>query len=314
MKPLFVLVAVFVISLFITRFVTGDYLHFLSGKIAMAAMLLFTAMGHFVFTKGMTMMVPNFVPFKKIIVYFTGVLEIIFAIGLLLEDYSYLTAWLLIAFLILMTPSNIKAAIAHVDYQRGTFNGPGPNYLWFRLPMQLFLIAWVYFFALSPSTFFFVYNKENSINNSEKFVTFHGSFTVEEDDVEPPFTDLKSRFKTLESWLTYICQNERPSKTLDSYNFGLIETEGQNVYTLYLVGKNTYEVSEDYTRVRIEFSPKEMYFRLPESEYYKLNREQVLARVKQQISKFRRTNTYKNSFLQEANQVKTEWNGETWSN
>ncbi|RZL48146.1 MAG: hypothetical protein EOP00_10015 [Pedobacter sp.] len=147
MKPLFVLIIVFVISLFVTRFVTGDYLHFLSGRIAMSAMLLFTAIGHFVYTKGM-MMIPNFVPFKKAVVYFTGILEIIFATGLLLPNYIYITACPLIIFLIMMTHGNIKAAIDHVDYQKGTSDGPGPKYLWFRIPMQLFLIAWVYFFVL----------------------------------------------------------------------------------------------------------------------------------------------------------------------
>ncbi|RZK51626.1 MAG: hypothetical protein EOO91_20600 [Pedobacter sp.] len=148
MKPLFVLVLVFVISLFVTRFVSGDYLHFLSGRIAMSAMLLFTAIGHFAFTKGMAMMVPNFIPFKNAVVYLTGLAEIVLAIGLLLPAYVQITAWVLIAFLILMVPGNVKAAMEHVDYQKGTNDGPGPKYLWFRIPMQFFLIAWTYFFAI----------------------------------------------------------------------------------------------------------------------------------------------------------------------
>jgi len=148
MKPLFVLVATFVISLFITRFTTGDYLHFLSGRIAMSAMLVFTAVGHFVYTKGMTMMVPDFVPFKKAMVYYTGVLEIAFAIGLLVPKYINLTAWTLIVFLILMLPENIKAAMQHIDYQKANLEGHGPKYLWFRIPLQLFFIAWVYVFAI----------------------------------------------------------------------------------------------------------------------------------------------------------------------
>jgi uncharacterized membrane protein len=143
MKPFYVLITVFVISLFATRFATGDYLHFLSARIAMAAMLAFTALGHFVYTKGMMMMVPNVVPFKKGIVYFTGLLEILLAIGMLIPQYVEITAWLLIIFFILMTPSNIKAAIEHIDYQKATNKGPGPQYLWFRIPLQLFFIAWV---------------------------------------------------------------------------------------------------------------------------------------------------------------------------
>lgn len=150
MKPLLVLITVFIISLFATRLVHGDYLHFLSGRIAMAVMLLFTAIGHFVYTKGMTMMVPNFVPFKKTVVYLTGILEIVFAIGLLIPVYIQLSALLLIFFLIIMRHGNIKAAIEHVDYQKANNEGTGPKYLWFRLPMQVFLIAWVYFFIIYP--------------------------------------------------------------------------------------------------------------------------------------------------------------------
>jgi uncharacterized membrane protein len=99
MRPLFVLITVFILNLFATRFQTGYYLHFFSGKIAMAAMLVFTALGHFIYTKGMMMMVPDFLPFKKGWVYFTGILEIVFALGILVPKYQVLTAWALIVFL-----------------------------------------------------------------------------------------------------------------------------------------------------------------------------------------------------------------------
>ena len=148
MKPFFVLITVFVACLFITRFNTGDYLHFLSGKIAMSAMLLFTAMGHFVYTKGMEMMVPDSIPFKKAVVYLTGILEIAFAAGLIYPPTAEITAWALIVFLILLTPANVRAAQTHVDYQKATLNGPGLKYLWFRVPLQIFFVAWVWFFAL----------------------------------------------------------------------------------------------------------------------------------------------------------------------
>lgn len=151
MKPFYILIAVFIICLFVTRYATGDYLHFLSGKIAMSAMLVFTATGHFAFTKGMSMMVPDFLPFKRTLVYLTGILEILFAIGLLMPLYTKLTAWSVLIFLVLVIPGNVRAAMRHVDYQKGTNNGPGLTYLWFRIPLQLFFIAWTWFFALRPS-------------------------------------------------------------------------------------------------------------------------------------------------------------------
>lgn len=148
MKPLFVLLGAFVISLFAARFAEGFYNFTLAGCIAMAAMLVFTTIGHFAFPKGMAMMVPDFVPFKTAMVYFTGILELAFAVGLLINAWRVCTAWSLLTFFVIMLPANIKAALQHIDYQKGTLDGPGPKYLWFRIPLQLFFIAWVYYFCI----------------------------------------------------------------------------------------------------------------------------------------------------------------------
>jgi uncharacterized membrane protein len=99
MKPLFVLLGAFIISLLVTKLVTKTFDYPLSGRIAMAVMLLFTAIGHFAFTKGMTMMVPDFIPFKTEVIYLTGVIEIIAAIGLLIPNTRVWTGWGLIIFL-----------------------------------------------------------------------------------------------------------------------------------------------------------------------------------------------------------------------
>ena len=88
MKPLIVLLISFVIALIVTRLILGDFNIALSGRIAMALMLAFTAIGHFAFTKGMAMMIPDFIPFKKALVYFTGVIEILAAAGLLISSYQ----------------------------------------------------------------------------------------------------------------------------------------------------------------------------------------------------------------------------------
>lgn len=148
MKPLIVLLVVFIVTLAVTRVVNSAFDYALSARIAMTAMLLFTALGHFMYTQGMAMMVPDWVPYKTATVYETGILEILAAIGLLFPGLRVTVAWLLIVFFIVMLPANIKAAIAHIDYQKGTYDGSGPGYLWFRVPLQLFFIAWVYFSAL----------------------------------------------------------------------------------------------------------------------------------------------------------------------
>ncbi|MDF0714801.1 hypothetical protein PY092_01455 [Muricauda sp. 334s03] len=144
MKPLFVLLGTFVLSALVLKLFTKELNLQLAGRIAMACMLVFTAIGHFAFMEGMAAMVPSFVPFRKEIVLITGIMEVLFAIGLLLPQYQKQTAWLLIVFFILILPANIKAALEEINYQTGQMNGPGATYLWFRVPLQLLFILWAY--------------------------------------------------------------------------------------------------------------------------------------------------------------------------
>ena len=144
MKPLIVLLSVFAISLLYTKILQGNYKLALSGRIAMSVMLGFTAVAHFVFTKSMAMMLPGFVPYKTATVYLTGIIEITVAIGLFIPKFRVITAWLLIAFFMLILPANIYAAINNIDYQKGTFDGSGLAYLWFRIPLQILFIVWTY--------------------------------------------------------------------------------------------------------------------------------------------------------------------------
>ena len=148
MKPLFILLGTFVISLLATKYFTKEFDYSLSGRIAMSVMLLFTAIGHFAFTKGMTLMMPNFIPFKKELVCTTGIIEICAAFGLIFWGLQHLTAWLLIIFFLLILPANINAALKNIDYQTGRNTGNGIAYLWFRIPLQVFFIMWTYFFVL----------------------------------------------------------------------------------------------------------------------------------------------------------------------
>ncbi|RRN76726.1 hypothetical protein EIM50_23230 [Pseudoxanthomonas sp. SGD-10] len=151
MKPLIVLLSVFIISTLFMKLFRGSCQLALSGRIAMSVMLVFTSVAHFVFTEGMVMMLPGFIPFEKELVYLTGVIELLAGITLMLPSLRITTAWLLIVFFILVLPANIYAAVNHVDYQNATYNGEGPNYLWFRIPLQLLFIAWVYISAIKAN-------------------------------------------------------------------------------------------------------------------------------------------------------------------
>ncbi|OQD43190.1 hypothetical protein BUL40_04945 [Croceivirga radicis] len=148
MKPLIILFVTFIGSLIAIKFIRKEYDFALAARIAMALMLVFTAVGHFVFTKGMSMMIPPFIPFKENMVYLTGIFEIVLAIGLLIPKFKVISGWTLIVFLLLMLPANIYASLHNVNYQKGTLDGNGVSYLWFRIPLQILFIVWTYFSAI----------------------------------------------------------------------------------------------------------------------------------------------------------------------
>ena len=148
MKPLYVLIGAFALALTVQKVLTGRLDYRLAGRIAMGAMLVFTAVGHFAFTQGMAAMVPNFLPMKREVVIATGALELLFAVGLWIPRYQTFTGWVLVAFFLLILPANVKASLENINYQTGELNGPGVAYLWFRVPLQLFFIAWAYLFTI----------------------------------------------------------------------------------------------------------------------------------------------------------------------
>ena len=148
MKPLIVLMAVFTATTVISRlfFHTGNLP--LAGNLAMCAMLFLTASGHVLFTKGMVMMIPPVIPFRTALVYGTGVAEILLGIGLLFVATRHFCGIALIVFFVLLLPANIYAASKHLDLQKATYTGPGLRYLWFRVPLQVLFIGWVWYFSI----------------------------------------------------------------------------------------------------------------------------------------------------------------------
>jgi len=145
MKPLFILLGTFIISCLIIKWTKQTIDYTLAARVAMACMLMFTAVGHFFFLEGMSKMLPSGIPFKIQLVALTGIMELLFAIMLLFPQFQKLTGWVLILFFILILPANIFAALHQINYKTGLEDGPGSNYLWFRIPLQFFFMFWVYF-------------------------------------------------------------------------------------------------------------------------------------------------------------------------
>lgn len=150
MKPLIVFLLVFSLSSFASRLCRGTFQLEKSIRFGLSAMLLFSSLGHFLYSQGMALMIPEIIPYKFEIVYLTGFFEIVLAVGLLIPTFRKLSGWLLILFLMAVLPANIRASILRLNFQTSQFDGYGLSYLWFRIPLQLFFIAWTYFSCIRP--------------------------------------------------------------------------------------------------------------------------------------------------------------------
>ena len=114
---------------------------------ALAVMFLVTATSHFAPMKeDLIKMVPRGLPYPRQIVFVTGVLEILGALGLLLPATRVAAAYCLIALLIALFPANVHAALKQIPLR-----GKRPTPLWMRLPMQLIWIALLLWIALTIS-------------------------------------------------------------------------------------------------------------------------------------------------------------------
>ncbi len=104
---------------------------------ALAVMFVFTGIAHFNKMKhDLVRMVPAVFPRPLLLVYFTGVLEFMGAVGLLLPRFRSLAGICLIALLIAMFPANVNASL------KGTMlAGKAATPLWLRAPMQLLFIV-----------------------------------------------------------------------------------------------------------------------------------------------------------------------------
>ena len=148
MQTLMVLIAAFAMALAIMKLHTKEFRVSSAARVAISLMFLFTGISHFIFTEGMTMMLFPFIPIKTEVIYITGLLEIVFSIEFLFPKTRKYAGYASIAFLVALLPSNIYAAINHIDPAGADFTGPGVEYLWIRIPLQLLFIFWIYRFII----------------------------------------------------------------------------------------------------------------------------------------------------------------------
>lgn len=115
------------------------------GKAGLALVFLFTGVGHFVKASEMLAMLPPWVPMRVPIIYVSGVFELALAAALFIPGWGRTVGIVICLFLLAIFPSNVYAAFARVDFGG---HAEGPMYLSIRLPLQLMLIGWCYWFTL----------------------------------------------------------------------------------------------------------------------------------------------------------------------
>jgi uncharacterized membrane protein len=114
-------------------------------RVGLAVMLFFTASAHFGGMRhDLARMVPDGIPYRMGVIYFTGLCEILGAIGLLVPRARRAAGIALVAFFIAVLPANIHAAQAGI-----ALAGTPPTPLALRIPMQLLFIALTWWSAVS---------------------------------------------------------------------------------------------------------------------------------------------------------------------
>ncbi|HSH40242.1 MAG TPA: DoxX family protein [Chthoniobacterales bacterium] len=116
-------------------------------RIALSVFFAFTGIGHFIKTAALALMMPPSIPYRVELVYLTGILELLGAIGIWVPRSRRLTGVCLIVMLVAFLPVNIYAAMHRADFGGHEL---GPVYLLARIPVQLLLISWTYFATELP--------------------------------------------------------------------------------------------------------------------------------------------------------------------
>jgi uncharacterized membrane protein len=107
----------------------------------MSGIYIFAGIMHFIVPRQFEKIIPPYIPAHRRMVYLSGLFEILFGIGLLIEDTRSLSAIGIMLLLIAVFPANL--------YMAKLFKRRNHKYTWLayaRLPLQLLLIYWAFLF------------------------------------------------------------------------------------------------------------------------------------------------------------------------
>lgn len=111
----------------------------------MAAFYVFAGINHFLDPGFYLPMMPPVLPWHRELVWLSGVAEVGLGLAVLVPRLRRLAAWGLVALLVAVFPANLHVALENVPIG-GRTEGLGV-WNWVRLPFQLVLIAWAWWYT-----------------------------------------------------------------------------------------------------------------------------------------------------------------------
>ena len=111
-------------------------------RVLFAAFFVVAGVTHFTTRDFFTSIVPPYLPWPEMLVYVSGVAEIVLGVMLLIPATMRLAAWGLIALLIAVFPANI-----HMAMNRQLYPDVSMAALLIRLPLQGVMVAIAYWFT-----------------------------------------------------------------------------------------------------------------------------------------------------------------------
>ncbi len=110
----------------------------------LATFFVVAGLNHFLNPIPYLAMMPPYLPWHERLIIVSGVAEIAGGLGILIARMRWLAGWGLIVLLVAVFPANVQVAL---------HGWPGvqiPQWtLWARLPLQVVLIAWVYWVCMA---------------------------------------------------------------------------------------------------------------------------------------------------------------------
>jgi len=117
-------------------------------KWLMAALYVAAGVMHFVNPGFYVQIMPPYLPWHWELVYLSGVIEIVLGVLLVIPATQRAAAWGIILLLIAVFPANLHMAMANVQFDPPSPLGqPSETANWIRLPMQLVLILWAWWYT-----------------------------------------------------------------------------------------------------------------------------------------------------------------------